>query len=62
MKIIWQDTDLKRHTIDLSKAVYVGINGIKISDHSKGVRISGNESINIQPIAANVVVITEKEF
>jgi len=60
MKIIWRDTDLKTHEIDLTNAVDVKINGISISlSGDKAIRISTDSTLKVMPLAANAIVIQE---
>jgi hypothetical protein len=62
MKIIWRDTDLKTHEIDLSNAVDVKIDGVALSiNNGKGVRISTDNRIKILPIAANAIEVSEED-
>ena len=60
MKIIWRDTDLKKHEIDLTNAVDVKIDGVAVSlNNSEGIRIHTDNPLQIHPIAVNYVVIKE---
>ena len=62
MKIIWRDTDLKTHTIDLTNAVDVKIDGVSVSlNESKGIRVSTDNRILVMPMAANAVMIKEAD-
>ena len=62
MKIIWRDTDLKTHTIDLTNAVDVKIDGVSIAlNKGKGIRVITDNKIVIIPVAANAVMIKESE-
>ena len=62
MKIIWRDTDLKKHTIDLTNAVDVKIDGVAVTlNEGKGIRVSTNNRILVMPMALNVVIIKEAE-
>jgi hypothetical protein len=59
MNIIWMDSKLQRHVIDLSDAVDVKINGIRIgiSSSGKGLQISAERYLIINPKASNVIDI-----
>ena len=62
MKIIWRDKDLKTHTIDLTNAVDVKIDGVSVSlNESKGIRVSTDNRILVMPMAANAVMIKEAD-
>ena len=62
MNIIWRDTDLKTHEIDLSNAVDVKIDGVALSlNGARGVRISTDNRIKILPIAANAIEVSEED-
>ncbi len=62
MKIIWRDTELTTHTIDLTNAVDVKIDGVAVTlNEGKGIRVSTNNKIIIMPMAANAVMIKESE-
>lgn len=61
MKIIWRDTDLKTHEIDLTNAVDVKIDGVALSvNKTRGVRISTNNRIRVSPLAANAIEVSEE--
>ncbi len=63
MKIIWKDTDLKTHTIELTHAVDIKIHGVSVSlNGSKGIRVSTDNRILVMPVAANVVMIEEADM
>lgn len=60
MKIIWRDADLETHTIDLTNAVDVKINGVSVSlNEGKGIKVSADNRIVVMPIASNAVMIRE---
>ena len=62
MKIIWRDTKLKTHTIDLTNSVDVKIDGVAVTlNEGKGIRVSTDNRIVVMPIAANAVMIKESE-
>jgi hypothetical protein len=62
MKIIWRDTELKTHTIDLTNAVDVKIDGVAVTlNEGKGIRVSTDNRIVVMPMAANAVMIKESE-
>ncbi len=59
MKIVWVDSVLKEHTIDLSGAVEVKINGISLSVAGNGLGVRTNDSkIKITPVASNSVTVS----
>lgn len=60
MKIIWRDTDLKKHEMDLTNAVDVKIDGVAFSlNDGKGIRIHTDNTLCVFPIASNAIVIKE---
>ena len=62
MKIIWRDTNLKTHTIDLTNAVDVKIDGVAVTlNEGNGIRVSTDNRIVVMPMAANAVMIKESE-
>lgn len=62
MKIIWRDTDLKTHTIDLTNAVDVKIDDVSIAlNEGKGIRVITDNKIVVIPVAANAVIIKESK-
>tara|TARA_R100001530_G_C4268901_1_gene142579 strand:+ start:96 stop:287 length:192 start_codon:yes stop_codon:yes gene_type:complete len=62
MKIIWRDTELKTHTIDLTNAVDVKIDGVAVTlNEGKGIRVSTDNRIVVMPMAANTVMIKESK-
>jgi len=62
MKIIWRDTDLTKHEINLTNAVDVKIDGIAIQLSSKGgIKIQSDEQLQVLPIASNCVHVKEKD-
>lgn len=62
MKIIWRDTELKTHEIDLTNAVDMKIDGITISlINGEGIRINTDNILKIIPVANNAVLIKENE-
>ena len=53
MKIIWRDTDLKTHEVDLTNAVDVKIDGVALSlNEGKGIRVSTHNRILVMPMPA----------
>ena len=62
MKIIWRDTNLKTHTIDLTNAVDIKIDGVAVTlNEGKGIRVSTDNRILVMPMASNAVMIKEAE-
>ena len=62
MKIIWRDTELKTHKIDLTNAVDVKIDGLAVTlNEGKGIRVSTDNRIVVMPVAANAVMIKESK-
>lgn len=62
MKIIWRDTDLKTHEVDLTNAVDVKIDGVALSlNEGKGIRVSTDNRILVMPMASNAVMIKEAD-
>lgn len=61
MKIIWRDTNLKQHEIDLKDAVDVRINGIDISvPYDNSIRIKTiNSGIITKPLSVNCIDVYE---
>ena len=62
MIVHWRDTDFKTHEIDLSHAVDIEVNGIKINsngdDGNDGIKVSAShEGIAVIPQYANCVII-----
>lgn len=58
MKIIWRDTDLKKHEIELTNAVDVKIDGIAFSlNGGNGIRIHTDDPISVFPVASNAIVV-----
>ena len=63
MTIVWRDTDLKTHEINLENAVDVKIDGLRLSEfESKGLLITTDNQINVSPLAANSIIVSEKTF
>ncbi len=62
MIIVWRDTDLKRHEIDLTDAVDVKIKGFAITEYEDCISVSSYGSITVAPVAANRVNISEVPF
>lgn len=63
MKIIWRDTDLKTHEIDLTNAVDVKIDGVALAlNEGKGIRISTSNPIKVRPMASNTIIVSEDEY
>lgn len=62
MKIVYRDTDLKTHVVELKNAVDVQINGIKITDSKKPneIKVHSNEFISVEPHASNSVIIKKR--
>lgn len=62
MTIIWRDTDLKTHEIDLKNAVDVKIDGVALAlSDGKGIRISTHNQIKVKPMAANAIIVCEED-
>ena len=62
MKITWRDTNLKTHTIDLTNAVDIKIDGVAVTlNEGKGIRVSTDNRILVMPMASNAVMIKEAE-
>jgi hypothetical protein len=63
MRIIWTDTNLKKHELDLSKAVSVKIDAVSLSKISAdgGITVTTDDVILIKPLASNTVFIFNKE-
>lgn len=60
MKIIWRDTSLESHEIDLTNAVDVKINGIAISIDNEYLDIRTNHNLVVKPSAANSIKVKEE--
>jgi hypothetical protein len=62
MTIIWMDTNLKKHLIDLPDSVDIKINGIRITDNEgEGLKISVDRAIVVKPISGNAILILGEE-
>jgi len=62
MKIYYQDTNLVRHELELENALHLEIENtnIKINVISNNrLRLSVEDTMNIQPIASNVIIISK---
>jgi len=62
MKIYYQDTNLVRHEVELENALHLEIENtnIKINVISNNrLRLSVEDTMNIQPIASNVIIISK---
>jgi len=57
MKIKYRDTDLNTKEIDLTNAVDVEINGIKITVRDEYLQLSVDNQIAIHPIASNTIKV-----
>lgn len=65
MKIIWKDTDLTKHVIELTDAVNVQIEGVNIEviedNEVSGILLRTESSIVVEPLACNVVAVKERK-
>ena len=62
MELIWRDENLKQHKIDLSSAVDVEINGIKVYKDDQGITCKVDDGrISVYPMSSNQLIISKRE-